>query len=193
MVEIVVHQESGRRDLFHGLVLLQDVEVLAGVHLESHVPLARGAHHLGGQVLGRRRTRPGRNGNPVADLLSHEPVGRDFEVFPHEIVERAHETHRKIGVDVVEGMAVRQPFHVPDVHGDVAPALAVSHFPAVRRHLEDRLRINAPELGLLVDVPLRQPGVDVGNRDIGDFHGLSRFVRGNGLTDSPATWAPPPG
>ena len=52
VIEIVMHFESGRGDLFHGAVMFVNIEVLTGVHLEDHVSLVCRALYLGGQVFG---------------------------------------------------------------------------------------------------------------------------------------------
>src|SRR5262249_16611337 len=171
VVEVVVHAEPGRGDGGHGGVLLEDVVVLAGVHLHHRVAFGDGTLHLGPQLLRGHRLRPGGDGDPPADLLPQQPVGGDVQLLPHQVVEGGAEPGVQVVAQELEGTTPDQGAGDGGVRGRAA-VVPVAGQPVVRAYAEDGTHVPGGEVGVVGGCPSHQTGVDRDDVHVGDAHAL---------------------
>ena len=167
--------ESRRRHVGGGGRLLDHVEALVRVHLEHPVSLLGSVRDLLCEHLGPAGAGPGRDRGGVSHLLSHQLIGRHFQVLAHDVVQRHPQGQVEVVVEEVERVAPDQ--RLDHAVGDIGVVLvvAVAHQAVVGVHFHDYVLVHI--------VHAHAPGVVVVARgqghghgdylDVGDLHGCA--------------------
>ena len=172
MVAVPVQAEAWRGDFSGGGRLFEDVELGVRVHLEHAVSLVGGARYLLCEHLRSARAGPGGAGRGVAHLLSHQLVGRYFQVLAHDVAEGHPQGNVEVVEEEVEWVATDQRLDFAIRNRGRVLVVAVANQAVVGVHLDDHMLIyvaHAHAPGVIV-VTRRQGNGHRDGFDVGDLH-----------------------